>query len=194
MNLVVAHLGGGITVAAVRGGRMIDNNIALLGGGPFTPQRAGDLPLGDLIQLCYSGRFSRDELVQELTKKGGLRSYLGTDRMEEIEQRIANGDERARLVANAMVYQIAKEIGKAFVAAGCDVEAIVFTGGLACSEWVRTALRRLVTRLAPVIIYQGSLEMAALATGAIEVLSGRRQALRYQAPGHSESGKDLGHG
>jgi butyrate kinase len=74
------------------------------------------------------------------------------------------------------------------------VEAIVFTGGLACSEWVRTALRRLVTRLAPVIIYQGSLEMAALATGAIEVLSGRRQALRYQAPGHSESGKDLGHG
>lgn len=187
MNLVVAHLGGGITVAAVRGGKMIDNNIALLGGGPFTPQRAGDLPLGDLIELCYSGRFSQDELMQELTKRGGMRSYLGTDRMEEIEQRIADGDLRARLVANAMLYQIAKEIGKAFVAAGCDVEAIVLTGGLTRSEWVRAALRRLVIRLAPVIIYEGSLEMAALATGAIEVLSGRRQALHYQPPGHSKS-------
>ncbi len=185
ISLVAAHLGGGITVAAVRGGKIIDNNIALLGGGPFTPQRAGDLPMGDLIELCYGGRFTRDSLIDELTKKGGLWSYLGTDRMEEVERRIANGDERARLVTDAMVYQIAKEIGKAFVAAGCDVEAIVLTGGLTRSKWLTSALRRRVVRLAPVIVYEGSLEMAALAEAAIDVLSGRRLPLRYET-GQSE--------
>lgn len=190
ISLVVAHLGGGITVAAVRGGKIIDNNIALLGGGPFTPQRAGDLPLGELIDLCYSGRFTRDELIVELTKRGGLRSYIGTDRMEEVERRIADGDARARLAANAMVYQIAKEIGKAFVAAGCDVEAIVLTGGLTRSKWLRDALRRRVIRLAPVIVYEGSLEMAALAAGAIDVLSGRLEPLRYQRPGSFKTSED----
>lgn len=183
INLVVAHLGGGITVAAVRKGRIIDNNIALLGGGPFTPQRAGDLPTGELIDLCFSGRFTRNELIEELTKRGGLMSYLGTDRMEEVEQRIIDNDIRARLVADAMVYQIAKEIGKAFVAAGCDVEAIVLTGGLTRSKRLRDALRRRVIRLAPVVVYEGSLEMAALAASAIDMLSGRQLPLRYQAPG-----------
>jgi butyrate kinase len=182
LHLVVAHLGGGITVAALRGGKMVDNNIALLGGGPFTPQRAGDLPLGDLIDLCYSGRFDRDQLIQELTKRGGLRSYLGTDRMEEIERRIAEGDSQAELVARAMVYQIAKEIGKALVAAGGDVEAIVLTGGLVRSEWIQNSLRRLVGRLAPVMVYADNLEMAALAAGAREVLSGQRTAFRYASP------------
>jgi butyrate kinase len=191
VNLVVAHLGGGITVASVRGGKVIDSNISLLGGGPFTPQRAGGLPVGDLIDLCYSGRFTRDELITELTQKGGLESYLGTHRMEDIENRIEAGDKHATLVINAMVYQIAKEIGKAFVAAGCDVEAIVLTGGLTRSKLVRDPLRRRVIRLAPVIVYEGSLEMAALAAGAIEVLSGRQTPLRYKAPAH-ETSKNIG--
>jgi len=188
INLVVAHLGGGITVAAVRGGKIIDNNIALLGGGPFTPQRAGDLPTGELIDLCYSGRFDRDELIEELTKRAGLMSYLGTGRMEEVEQRIINNNKHARLVADAMVYQIAKEIGKAFVAAGCDVEAIVLTGGLTRSKWVRDALRRRVIRLAPVIVYEGSMEMEALAASAIAVLSGSQQPMRNKATGNPERG------
>lgn len=181
--LVVAHLGGGITVAAVRGGKIIDNNIALLGGGPFTPQRAGELPTGELIDLCYSGKSSREELIRELTKRGGLTSYLGTDRMEEIERRITGGDEEARRAVNAMVYQIAKEIGRAFVAAGCDVEAIILTGGLTRSALIRSSLRSRVIRLAPVVVYEGSLEMAALAAGVIDVLTGRQQPLRYAAPG-----------
>lgn len=193
INLVVGHLGGGVTVAAVRGGRMVDNNIALLGGGPFTPQRAGDLPLGELIDLCYSGRFSRDELIAELTKRGGLRSYLGTDRMEEIEERVAGGDGRARLAVDAMVYQMAKEIGKAFVAAGCDVEAIVLTGGLTRSKLVRDGLRKRVIRLAPVMVYEGSLEMAALAAGAVDMLSGRRKPARYKAPGSREISEEPKH-
>ena len=182
VNLVVAHLGGGITVATVRSGRMIDNNIALLGGGPFTPQRAGQLPIGELIELCYSGRFTRAELIDELTKRGGLQSYLGENRMEIIEERIANGDERARLVVDAMVHQIGKEIGAMFAAAGCDVEAIVLTGGLARSERIRAALRRRVGRLAPVMVFEGSLEMAAMAAGAVAVLSGRQQPRRYETP------------
>jgi len=182
VNLVVAHLGGGITVAAVRGGKMIDNNIALLGGGPFTPQRAGDLPADELIELCYSGRFTRDELLVELTKRGGLRSYLGTDRMEEIERRIDAGDDHARLVVDAMIYQIAKEVGRAFVAAECDVEAIVLTGGLVRSKRIRDGLRRRVIRLAPVMVFEESLEMSALAAGAIDVLAGRREPLRYEPP------------
>jgi len=182
INLVVVHLGGGITVAAVRGGKIIDGNISLLGGGPFTPQRAGELPAGDLIDLCYSGRFTRDELMTELTQHGGLESYLGTHRMEDIEKRIEAGDKQAGLVISAMVHQVAKEIGKAFVAVGCDVEAIVLTGGLTRSKLVRDPLRHRIIRLAPVIVYEGSLEMAALAAGAIEVLSGRQAPLRYKSP------------
>jgi len=182
VNLVVAHMGGGITVAAVRRGKMIDNNIALLGGGPFTPQRAGQLPLGELIDLCYSGRFAREELIEELTKRGGLQSYLGEHRMETIEQRVADGDEQARLAVDAMVHQIAKEIGAMFVVAGCDVEAIVLTGGLARSKLIRDGVRHRVGRLAPVMLFAGSLEMAALAAGAIDVLSGRLQPQRYILP------------
>jgi len=180
INLVVAHMGGGITVAAVRKGKMVDNNIALLGGGPFTPQRAGQLPMDELIDLCYSGRFTRTELIEELTKRGGLQSYLGEHRMETIEHRIEEGEEHARIVVDAMVYQIAKEIGAMFVAAGSDVEAIVLTGGLAWSRLVRAGLRRLVGRLAPVMIFEGSLEMAALAAGAVEALSGCETPQKYR--------------
>jgi len=106
-NYVVAHLGSGITVAAVRGGRVVDNNIAFLGEGPFSPQRVGTLPLADIIALCYSGRFSREELIEELTTRGGLVSYLGTHDVEAIEARIAEGDQGARRVVEAMCYQIA---------------------------------------------------------------------------------------
>ena len=182
IHLVVAHLGGGITVAAVRRGRMIDNNIALLGSGPFTPQRAGQLPMDELIALCYSGRFTQSELIEELTQRGGLQSYLGEHRMEVIEQRIEAGDDRARLVVDAMIYQIAKEIGAMVVAAGCDVEAIVLTGGLARSQRIRTGVRQRVGRLAPVMLFPGSLEMAAMAAGAVAVLSGSEPPRRYRPP------------
>jgi len=193
VNVVVAHLGGGITIAAVRGGKIIDNTIALLGGGPFTPQRAGQLPTGGLIDLCYSGQFSREELIEALTKHGGLRSYLGEDRMDVIEQRIDNGDEQARLIVDAMIYQIAKEIAAMFVAAGCDVEAIVLTGGLARSARMRTELRRRVGRLAPVYVFEEPLEMAALAAGAVDVLSGRLTPLHYRLPGEPGQTGDAQH-
>jgi len=182
INLVVAHLGGEITIATVCRDRIVDNNIALLGEGPFTPCRAGQLPLGELIDICYSGRFTRDELIRELTGNGGLRSYLGEDCMEVIEKRIAEGDQLAERVVSAMVYQIGKAIGAAYVAAGCDVEAIVLTGGLIRSELIRNSLRKRVGRLAPVLVYRESLDMVALAIGAVDALAGRVEIRRYPMP------------
>ncbi len=182
IKLVVAHLGGGITIAAVCNGKMIDNTIALLGGGPFTPQRAGQLPTGDLIDLCYYGKYTRDQLIDELTKHGGLQSYLGQHRMEIIAQQIEKGDKYASLIVDAMVYQIAKEIGSAFVAADCDVEAIVLTGGLVRSKLIRSALRSRINSLAPVIIFEESLEMPALAAGVLDILSGRCKPHYYKLP------------
>jgi butyrate kinase len=179
VNLVVAHLGGGITVAAVRGGSMVDCNIALLGEGPFSPQRAGTLPLGSVIDLCYSGNFSREELEEELSRRGGVFSYLGEHRMEIIEERIREGDKKARLVIDAMVYRIAREIGSMYTALECDVEAIVLTGGLTRSPRVRDGIRRRVIRLAPVIVYEGSLEMEALASEVCRVLAGEGKARPY---------------
>lgn len=179
INLVVAHLGGGVTVTAVRGGKMTDSNISFLGGGPFTPQRAGQLPASELIALCYSGRFTRDELFEELTKRGGLHSYLDDYRLELIEKRILGGNDYARLIVDAMVYQIAKEIGAMFAACGCAIEAVVLTGGMVRSEYVRGELQKRAGRLAPVLVFDQPLEMEALAAGALRVLNGESEALRY---------------
>jgi butyrate kinase len=179
INLVIAHLGGGITVATVKKGRIADNNIALLGEGPFTPTRAGQLPAAELIDLCYSGKFTKKALINELTKKGGLQSYLNEYRMDVIEERIAGGDEQAKQVVDAMIYKICKEIGAAFVACDCNAEAIVLTGGLVRSRLVRDGIRKSVVRLAPVMIFQENDESKALAEGVIDVLSGRIKAGRY---------------
>ncbi len=181
-NYVVAHLGSGITVAAVRGGRIVDNNIAFLGEGPFTPQRAGTLPLKDLIALCYSGRFTKEELIAELTQRGGLHSYLGEHRMDAIEKRIEAGDARARLAVEAMVYQIAKAIGAMAVAVGPDCEAAILTGGLARSELIVRSLKRRLTHLLPVLVVKDTPEMEEMALGACRVLAGQEQAKRYVPP------------
>jgi butyrate kinase len=182
MNLVVAHLGGGITIASVVKGKMTDNSIALLGEGPFTPQRSGQLPANELIDLCYSGQFTKEQLKSELLTKAGLISYLDCDSMKVIEERIEQGDEKAKLAVDAMVYQIAKDIGAAFVAADCTAEAIVLTGGLTHSAYIVKSIRQRVGRLAPVIAYPGSMEMSALAAGAIAVMAGTQKALKYKSP------------
>lgn len=180
ISLVIAHLGGGISITAMRDGRMVDSNISFLGGGPFTPQRAGDLPAGDLIDLCYSGRYTREKLFEELTRCGGLQSYLGDYRLDRIETRIREGDAYARLVVDAMIYQIAKGIGAMVVAAGGTVEAIVLTGGMIRSERVRKGLQQHVGRLAPLILYDQPLEMEALASETLRVLEGRIRPHEYR--------------
>jgi butyrate kinase len=178
-KMVAAHLGGGITVAALRDGRIVDNNNALLGGGPFSPQRVGTLPMRDLIDLCYSGRFTKAELQAELAKRGGLISYLGEDNFLHIEQRIAQGDSHAERVVRAMAYQIAKEIGAMAVAAGSPLDAVVFSGGLSRSELLLGHIRPQIAHLAPILVFPGSLEMEAMAHGAYRVLTGEEEPLTY---------------
>jgi butyrate kinase len=178
-RMVAVHLGGGTTVAAVRDGRIVDCNNALLGGGPFSPQRVGSLPLRDLIDLCYGGRFTQPELQRELMRRGGLISYLGDDDMIRISRRIAEGDRYAATVVEAMVYQIGKEIGAMAIAAGAPPQAIVFSGGLVRAERVMEPLRARVAHLAPLAEFPGSLEMEAMAHGAWRVLTGVEQPLSY---------------
>lgn len=194
-NLVVAHLGGGVSIAALRRGAIVDSNIALLGDGPFTPQRAGALPLRDLIALCYSGRFSREELEAELSARAGLYSYLGTHDLSEIENQVSAGKEEARLVLEAMCYQFAKQIGAMSSVLRGEIEAVVVTGGLARSRVVMEKLRSQVSYLAPLLIYPGSLEMSAMAAGAGRALSGEEAVLRWAdfAPDASAE-KEVGDG
>jgi butyrate kinase len=161
---------------------MTDNSIALLGEGPFTPQRSGQLPADELIDLCYSGKFTKDLLKRELTVSAGLVSYLDNNSMEDTEERIEQGDEKAKLAVDAMVYQISKEIGAAFIAADCTAQAIVLTGGLTRSRYIKKAIRQRIGRLAPVIVFAGSVEMQALAAGAIAVMTDTQKIQKYTSP------------
>jgi len=179
-SFVVAHLGGGATIAAVRHGRVVDNTIALLGEGPFTPQRSGTLPQNELIDLCYDGGFTKEQIKQELTKRAGLRSYLHEDAMPVIERRIADGDEAAEQAVNAMTYQIAKEIGAMAIAVGGPIDALVLTGGLARSDRIVSALKKRVGHLAQIIVFQQTMEMEAMAAGALSVLRGDVKPLTYR--------------
>ena len=181
VNVIVAHMGGGITVGAHRKGRYIDVNNGLDGEGPFSPQRSGTLPAGQLIDLCFSGKYTQAELKGLNKGRGGLIDLLGTSDVREVERRVAAGDAEAKLVFDAMVYQIAKGITALLPAFGGEpVEAILLTGGMARSQTLVDALRQLTAAVGcPIQVYPGENEMAALAKGALRVLSGRETAKDY---------------
>ena len=179
VNLVVAHLGGGISVTAHRRGRMVDVNQALDGAGPFAPERAGGLPVGDVIRLCYSGKYTYEEMIKKIAGRGGLVAHLGTNDAREVERRIETGDEHARLIYEAMAYQITKEIGLMATVLKGDVDAIVLTGGMARSEMLVNWIVERVEWIAPVMIYPGEDEMLAMAKGALRVLRGQEEAQDY---------------
>jgi butyrate kinase len=179
VNLVVAHLGGGISVTAHRRGRMVDVNQALDGTGPFAPERAGGLPVGDVIRLCYSSEYTYEEMIKKIAGRGGLVAHLGTNDAREVERRIEEGDEHARLIYEAMAYQIAKEIGSMATVLKGDVDAIVLTGGLARSEMLVAWIVERVEWIAPVMVYLGQNEMLAMAQGALRVLRGEEEARDY---------------
>lgn len=178
LNLIVVHLGGGISVSAHRRGRMVDVNNANEEG-PFSPERCGTLPCTQLARLCFSGKFTAKEMDNLLTKKGGVYAYLGTKDMQEVEQRVAAGDEAAALVLEAMSYQVAKEIGGMATVLQGDVDAIVITGGLACSDRITGSVRQRVSFIAPVTVVPGEREMEALAQGALRVLRGEEDPQEY---------------
>ena len=179
LDLIVCHLGGGISVAAHHKGRATDANNALDGEGPFSPERAGTLPAADLIRLCFSGRYTEDQLLRRIAGQAGLAAHLGTTDVKEIMARIADGDEHARLIIDAMIYHTAKSIAAQGAVLCGHVDAILLTGGMAHSEYITSGLRRRVEFLAPVFVYPGEDEMEALALNALAVLQGRCEARRY---------------
>lgn len=179
LNLLIAHLGGGISVGVHRRGRVIDVNNALDGDGPFSPERTGSLPIGPLMSMCFHGGLSETELYRKLVGSGGLVSYLGTNDAREVERMIDGGDEYASQVYQAMAYQVAKEIGAGATVLAGEVDLVVLTGGLAQSDrFVQWIIQR-VQFIAPVSVYPGENELEALALGALRVLKGQALARDY---------------
>ena len=180
VNLIVAHMGGGISVAAHRRGKIIDVNNALDGDGPFAPDRAGSIPSSELIKACFSGKYSKEELLKFVSSKGGLVAYLGTNSVIQVMERIAQGDQRARKVLDAMCYNISKQIG-AMAATLCgDVQGILLTGGIAYNEPVVEYIRQRCGFIAPVTVYPGENELEALVQNALVVLRGQITPSVYQ--------------
>jgi butyrate kinase len=185
LNLVGVHLGGGITVSAHRRGRMVDVNQALDGTGPFSPERAGGLPVGDVLRMCYSippyagVHLTYDEMFKKVAGQGGLVAHLGTNDATEVERRIQARDQHARLVYEAMAYQIAKEIGLMSTVLCGQVDAIFVTGGLAHSELLVGWIKERTAWIAPILVYPGEDELLALAQGALRVLQGKERAKEY---------------
>lgn len=180
LDLIVCHLGGGISVAAHRKGKVVDVNNALDGEGPFSPERAGTLPAGELINLCFSGRFTQGELKKMVCGKAGLAAHLGTTNIIEVVNQIEEGDENAKRVLEAMIYNVAKAVGSAAVALYGQVDAILLTGGIAYSQLVVSQIKERVSFLAPVFVYPGEDEMEALALNALGALSGELPVREYQ--------------
>jgi butyrate kinase len=176
-NYVIAHLGGGISIALVQGGKLVDINDALLGMGPFSPNRAGALPLRGVIKLCREIGFEKTEVL--LSKNSGLKGYLGTEDLREVLKMIEKGDPQAQLIYRAFVYQIAKEIGACFAASKSKAQAIVITGGIAYNEKFISDLKEYVGTLTEFYVYPGSNEMEALAEGIFRVIDGLEKAKEY---------------
>lgn len=180
LNLIVVHLGSGITVSAHRGGRMIDQNTPE--EGPLGPDRTGWLPVRQLIKLCFSGAYNEKQLDRMVFGEGGLFAYLGTRDLQEVERRIDAGDAQAHAVFEAMIYQIAKEIGAMAAVLQGKMDALLFTGGMTHSERLVRGLRSFVDWIAPVAVYPGEDELLALAEGAFRVLDGEEKARVFHSP------------
>ena len=185
LRLIVAHLGSGVSVSAHENGRMVDVNDSREEG-PFSTERAGSVPAMMLVELCFSGKYTRREIENRLFREGGLYSYVGTKDLVEIEKRVAEGDVKAALVWDAMIYQIAKEIGAMATVLQGLVNAILVTGGMSHSERLVKNLRTSVEWIAPIHVYAGENELQALAEGALRVLRGEEIAREYE-PGVNAS-------
>jgi butyrate kinase len=179
LSLIIAHMGGGVSIGAHKNGRVIDVNNALNGDGPFSPERSGGLPSGQLVDLCFSGRFSHSELMSMLTGKGGMMAYLGTNNFIEICKMSDKGDKKALLIRNAVSYQIGKEIGSMAAVLNGNVDAIILTGGMANEELIISNIKAMVEFIAEVIVYPGEDEMKALAFNGLLALDGKIEIKNY---------------
>jgi butyrate kinase len=179
LNLIVVHLGGGISVGIHEKGKVVDVNNALNGDGPFAPERAGGLPTGDLVKMCFSGKFSQAEMMKKLAGQGGCVSHLGTNDGREMEEKVKAGDARTTLVVEAMAYQVSKCIGEMATVVKGRVDAIVLTGSFAYFpefiEWIKER----VSWIAQVLVYPGEDEMTALAEAGMRILKGEEPPREY---------------
>ncbi len=179
LNLIVVHMGGGVSVAAHKGGKVVDVNNTLDGEGPFSPERAGTVPAGDLVRLCFSGKYTQQEVYKKLNGNGGYNAYLNTNDAREVNAKAASGDEQAKLVQDAFRYQVSKDIGAMAAVLEGKVDQIILTGGIAYSEETCDAIRARTGFIADFTVYPGEDELLALAQGAIRVMNGEEQAMKY---------------
>lgn len=179
LNLIVVHMGGGVSVGAHRLGRVIDVNNALDGDGPFSPERAGSVPVGDLIKMCFSGKYTEAEVYSKIVGKGGYVTYLNTNDARDVLKAKQEGNEYAGLIYDAFIYQVSKAIGEMATVLKGEVDAIILTGGIAYSPEVASNIKERVGWITDIKVYPGEDELLALAQGAIRVLSGEEEAKSY---------------
>jgi butyrate kinase len=179
LNLIIVHLGGGITVGAHKKGRVVDVNQGLDGDGPFSPERSGTLPVGDLVRLCFSGKYDMKHILKMIKGEGGMVAYLGTNSAMEVEKRAEEGDEYAKYIYDGMAYQVSKEVGAMAAVLGFDVDGILITGGIAHDKYFVNQIITYCHRLAPVHVYPGEDEMKALAMNGLRIIKGEAQAREY---------------
>lgn len=179
VNVIVAHLGSGITVGAHCKGKIIDVNNGLNGDGPMAPARTGGLPVGQLIDMCFSGHYTKEEMIRKIYKKGGMKAYLGTSDAIAIEKRVLAGDKQAEIIYKAIAYQVAKEIGALSTVLEGEIDGILITGGLAQSQYIIDEIIKRVKHLGNVSVYPGENEMSALAMNGYMVLRGEIEVKEY---------------
>lgn len=184
LDLIVVHLGGGITIGAHHLGRVIDVNNGLDGEGPFSPERSGTLPVGGVIGLCFSGKYTQSEIRCMVNGQGGLSAYLGTNDAREVELAVNQGDEKSAFYLEAMAYQISKSIGEMATVLKGNIDGILITGGIAYDRRLMAQIRERVEFLAPVFIYPGQDELKSLAMNALMVATGEVEAIVYDKTGN----------
>lgn len=180
INIIVAHMGGGVSVGAHKNGKIIDVNNALDGDGAFSPERSGGVPAGDLARMCFSGKYTLEEILKKITGKGGFVAYLDTNDGRRVREAASEGDSKSKLVYDAMGYQVAKDIGAAATVLSGKVDAIILTGGVAYEKMMVDFIKERVEFIAPITVYPGEDEMLALAQGAIRVLNGDEEVKEYK--------------
>ena len=177
--LIVGHMGGGVSVGANTGGKVVDVFNALDGDGAFSPERAGGVPNGELVRLCYSGKYTEKEMIKQLVGKAGFNAYCGSNDARDIEAMAKNGDKHAQLVFDAFLYQVSKDIGAQAAVLSGKVDQIILTGGIAYGKYATEEITKRVKFIAPVTVYGGEDELLALAQGALRVLNGEEEAKVY---------------
>ncbi|MGL4990589.1 MAG: butyrate kinase [Sarcina sp.] len=179
LNLVVVHMGGGVSIGAHKNGRVVDVNNALDGDGPFSPERAGGLPVGDLIKMCFSGKFSEKEIYNKVVGKGGYVAYIGSNDLRDVEDRIEQGDKEAKFINDAFIYQVSNAIGEKAAVLKGKVDGIILTGGIAYGKDIVAGIRENIGWIAELTVYPGEDEMLALAEGGLRVLRGEENVKNY---------------